>query len=198
MNYTRFEKHLESLKRTGYTEPKFDWHERLIDKAMDTFVKKGSFKDVLDVGFGTGYSMDKFKSIGVHAVGISLDQHEIAAANGHDVHLMDMAFLDFEDDSFDLVWCRHALEHSAMPVIALMEFKRVLRKCGYLYIELPSNHGVHLDNENHYSMFSDEAWQSLFRKVGLPLLYRGQYAGSVNSGGTRYTDIYWYYWLKNE
>ncbi len=198
MNYERFERHLDTLKETVYTEPKFDWHEGLIDKAIDTFVKKGSFKDVLDVGFGTGYSLDKFKSLGIHAIGISLDQHEVASARaiGHDVHLMDMAFLDFDDESFDLVWCRHSLEHSAMPLIALMEFKRVLRENGYLYVELPSNNGIHLDNENHYSMFSDEAWQSLFRKAGLNLLFRGQYSGFVNSGNTKYSDIYWQYWLR--
>jgi len=193
---THLQRHLEVLNKTVYREPKFEYHEQLIDSAFDTFVKKGSFKDVLDVGFGTGYSLDKFKSLGIHAVGISLDQHEVTAAGfiGHDVHLMDMAFLDFEDKTFDLIWCRHTLEHSVMPMIALMEFKRVLRDGGFAYVEVPQDEATHVDNENHYSMFSDRSWQSLFRKVGLKLLYRGQWVIHLDE----WIDIYWNYWLKKE
>ncbi len=195
-DYTRFQQHLETLSKTVYREPKIDYHEKIMDSAFDAFVKNGSFKDVLDVGFGTGYSLEKFKKLGINPIGITLDNNELQGALllHYDVRLMDMAFLEFEDKKFDLVWCRHAIEHSAMPMIALMEFKRVLKDGGHLYLEMPSDNVVHLDNANHYSLFSDTAWQSLFNKVGFRLLFRGQFSITMKS----FTDIYWQYWLKNE
>jgi SAM-dependent methyltransferase len=187
------QQHLETIRKTVYKEPRFDYHEKLIDSAFDTFVKKGSFKDVLDVGFGTGYSLEKFKALGINAKGITLDEDERKAQHflGYDVHLMDMAFLDFGDKTFDLVWCRHAIEHSVMPMIALMEFNRVLKDDGHLYIEVPQDEAVHVDNPNHYSMLSDRSWQSLMRKAGFKLLYRGQWAIHLDG----WVDLYWNYWL---
>jgi len=195
-DYTRFRKHLEDLRKTVYKEPTFDYHERLIDSAFDSFVKKGSFTNILDVGFGTGYSLGKFKELGINVKGITLDEDEWKDQNflGYDVQLMDMAFLDFEDKTFDLVWCRHTLEHSVMPIIALMEFNRVLKDGGYLYIEVPQDESVHVDNPNHYSMLSDRAWQSLIRRTGLKLLYRGQWVIHLEG----WIDLYWTYWLKKE
>ena len=200
MDYTQFRKHLENLRNNVYVEPKLKYHEKIIDSAFGHFVKNGSFTDVLDVGFGTGYSLDKFKELGLKVTGITLDEEERRAAHflGHEVKLMDMAFLDFEDKSFDLAWCRHSLEHSVMPLIALLEFNRVLRDGGHLYVEVPSDNILHMENPNHYSLLSDGMWQSLFRKVGFHLLFRGQtavnIAGGENSSG--YVDIYPQYWLK--
>lgn len=195
-DYTRFRQHLETIRKTVYREPQLDYHEKLIDSAFKQFVEKGSFKDVLDVGFGTGYSLNKFKELGINTKGITLDEDERKAQNflSHDVQLMDMAFLDFEDQSFDLVWCRHALEHSVMPMIALMEFNRVLRPGGYLYVEVPQDESVHADNPNHYSMLSDRSWQSLMRRTGLKLLFRGQW--TIHLEG--WIDLYWFYWLHKE
>ena len=197
-DYAQFQKHLGALGETAYTEPRLEWHETLIDSAFKTFVKNGSFKDALDVGFGTGYSLGKFKELGINATGITIDEQEVTAANalGYNVRLMDMAFLDFPDNSFDLVWCRHAIEHSPMPVIALLEFYRVLKVNGFMYIEVPSDQGIHLENTNHYSMLSDGAWQNLFQKVKMTLIYRGQFVGMVEYCDGSYQDIYWHYWLK--
>ena len=196
IEYTRFRAHLEELKKTVYEEPKIAYHEQLIDSAFDTFIKTGSFTNVLDVGFGTGYSLEKFKKLGITPTGITLDANELQRALllKYDVHLMDMAFLDFEDKTFDLVWCRHTLEHSVMPMIALMEFKRVLKDGGYLYVEVPQDESVHTDNPNHYSMLSDRSWQALMRKTGMKMLFRGQWVIHMEN----WVDIYWNYWLRKD
>lgn len=192
MNYDRLTGYLESVKNTVYVEPKIGYHENLIDTAFKAYVEKGSFKKVLDVGFGTGYSLNKFKELGMSITGITMCEDELNPE--HDTRLMDMHFLDFEDNSFDLVWCRHVLEHSVMPFIALLEFKRVLKEGSYIYIEVPQDEAVHVDNPNHYSMLSDRSWQSLMRKAGLRLLNRGQFVIHLDG----WTDIYWNYWLKKE
>lgn len=194
----RVRQHLKTLKKTVYSEPKFPWHESIIDSAFEQFVNKGSFKCVLDVGFGTGYSLEKFKKIGINPIGITLDQGELTYALNlkYDAQLMDMANLDFDDDYFDLVWCRHTLEHSPMPLIALMEFGRVLQKSGKLYIEVPSDNVIHIENPNHFSVFSDGAWQALFRKAEFTLLHRGQFSVIHPNGKQRWHDVYWQYWLR--
>lgn len=201
-DFSRFEKHIETLNKTIYREPAMGYHEKIVDAAFDNFIKKGSFTNALDVGFGTAYTLNKFKDAGIKATGITLEEKELQGARfiGHDVRLMDMNFLEFPDGSFDLVWCRHTLEHSIMPLIALMEFLRVLKPCGHLYVEVPSDNVIHIDNPNHHSLFSDAVWQGLFRKVGFRLLFRGQFAvGIMGSPQTSsYTDLYWQYWMKKE
>ena len=39
----------------------------------------------------------------------------------------DYNFLEYPDNSFDLVFSRHSLEHSPFPVLTLMEWYRVAR-----------------------------------------------------------------------
>lgn len=198
-DYNRLAKHLQALENSVYPEPELKYHEKFIDNAFGHFVEKGSFKNALDVGCGTGYTLNKFKAAGIKATGITMSEHEVTAQNfiGNDARLMDMNFLDFNDGEFDLVWCRHSLEHSVMPLIALMEFNRVLQPNGHLYVEVPSDNVIHMENLNHYTLFSDYAWQMLFRKAGYFLMYRGQYAvmiqGSKQNDG--YLDIFWHYWL---
>ena len=193
-DYTRFKKHLEDVRNSVYEEPHIVHHEQMIDLSMSAFAK--DVKKVLDVGFGTGYSLKKFKENGVDATGITIFDKERREAdfNGYNVKLMDMNFLEFEDSSFDMVWCRHAIEHSVMPYIALREFNRVLQEGGKLYIEVPSDNMIHIENKNHYSLFSDHAWQSLFKKAGFKLKYRGQYVVRIGDE-KQFNDIYWYYWM---
>lgn len=194
MNYSRFEKHLEKLSSKINIDSGYDYHESIIDTLFEVGVKRGSFKKVLDVGIGVGYELNKFKESGIKATGITLSKEEFekAKALGHDVHLMDMAFLDFEDEVFDLVWCRHALEHSVMPVIALMEFHRVLKNNGVLYVEIPNDNSFQIFNENHFSLFSDFTWQELFKKTGFAKISMSQ--AQILFGS--WIDIYLQYWLR--
>jgi ubiquinone/menaquinone biosynthesis C-methylase UbiE len=117
---------------------------------------------------------------------------ESAKELGFDVRLMDMSFLDFDDESFDLVWCRHALEHSVMPIITLMEFRRVLKSDGFLFVEVPMDNCLHIENKDHYSLFPDATWQALFRKVGFKEIIQSQ----VRVTFQHWVDIHWQYWLR--
>lgn len=189
----RLEKYLKEIQSTVYYEPEIDYHKHISGVLIDQ-IEENKYKDVLDVGVGKGYSLRKFKERGFNVKGITLDNKECDdfKAEGFDVSIMDMAFLDFEDDTFDLVWCRHALEHSVMPFIALKEFWRVLRKGKELYVELPSDNVFHIENPNHYSLFADATWMSLFKKAGFEIANRLQTHVHLK----HFIDIYWQYWLK--
>ncbi len=194
MNFKRLETYLNEIQKTVYVEPEFDYHHKISEGLVNQVTDK--FKDILDVGFGQGYSLKKFKERGFNVKGITLSEQEYRdfEIQGYDVHIMDMSFLDFDDESFDLVWCRHALEHSVMPFISLKEFRRVLRRGGVLFVEVPSDNVAQIKNPNHYSLFSDHAWQELFEKAGFDLTHRLQ-TRVIHQG---WDDIYWQYWLRKK
>jgi len=81
---------------------------------------------------------------------------------------MDMTFLEFEDKIFDALWVRHALEHSPFPYLTLLEFNRVLTPGGFIYVEMPMPDTPRvLENwPNHYSIFGEQMWTSLFDRSG--------------------------------
>ena len=194
MDYLRFEKHLEHAYSTVYPEKECDYHLSITESAIRGFVKpEGSINRVLDIGCGRGIALRIFKGMGLDATGITLgyDDLEFCLDSGYDVRKMDMSFLDFGDGEFDLVWARHCLEHSPMPIITLYEFGRILRDGGFLYVEVPEDLSPHLENPNHYSLLSDHLWQSLFRRAGFRLRYRTQFTIDLKD----WTDIYWGYWL---
>jgi SAM-dependent methyltransferase len=99
------------------------------------------FDKILDVGCSDGYMVKFFQDSGKDAMGINdflyptdnlfIEEHNIK------VYEMDMHCMDFEDESFDAVWCRHTLEHSFAPLQVLFEIYRVLKPSGYLFAVLP-------------------------------------------------------------
>ena len=99
------------------------------------------FSSILDVGCSDGFMVKVFQDAGKEAVGINdflypTDRLYIQE-NSLEVREMDMHALEFEEESFDAVWCRHTLEHSFSPLRVLSEIYRVLRHDGYAFIVLP-------------------------------------------------------------
>jgi SAM-dependent methyltransferase len=99
------------------------------------------FSRILDIGCSDGYMVKIFKDSGKDAVGINdffyPTNKLFIDENNLQVHEMDMHCMDFEDGSFDAIWCRHTLEHSFAPLQVLSEISRVLKDNGYLFAVLP-------------------------------------------------------------
>ncbi len=76
---------------------------------------------------------------GTVKVGIDLfaDYVEYARAKGRKVIQGDVHNLPVDDASFDIVYCRHTLEHSLHPDTALRELYRVVKPGGAVYASLP-------------------------------------------------------------
>ena len=107
---------------------------------------------------------------------------------------MDQSYLDFPDESFDLVWCRHALEHSAAPYFTLAGFHRVLARGGTLYVEVPAPDTAckHETNPNHYSVLGRSAWISLMQRAGFDVVDTAVIDFAVPAG----PDTYWGFILR--
>jgi len=102
---------------------------------------------------------------------------------------MDQSFLNFPDQAFEFIWCRHCLEHSIFPYFTLCEFFRLLKTKGYLYIEVPAPDTSchHERNQNHYSVLGKSMWIELIKRSGFNVLDTIDLSFEVPAG----PDIYW-------
>lgn len=172
--WQHMERYLDHLNRQVYAEPPVLRHSQITHLAFSRFVMpiKENLKDVVDVGCGQAVALKLFKDAGMNPIGVTLgtEDAEVCRKQGYDVRIGDQSFLEFPDGSFDMVWSRHCLEHSAMPLLTLFEYNRVLREGKYAYVEVPQPDSIHIENPNHYSLFSDRGWRNLFKRAKLHLI----------------------------
>ena len=91
-------------------------------------------KAVCCIGCRDEKELDAWRSFNIaNAVGVDL------MSVNKDIHIMDMHSMTFHDDSFDIVYACHSLEHSAKPQKAIDEFTRIVKNNGYIAIEIPTN-----------------------------------------------------------
>ncbi|MEX2142598.1 MAG: class I SAM-dependent methyltransferase [Pirellulales bacterium] len=197
------DEYVELLEKDVYDEPVTVNHARISREAFQTFVvpKKTSIGKLLDVGCGQGLMLQLCRDAGISAVGVTLSRkdREACQAKGFEVSHGDQSFLEFADESFDVVWSRHCLEHSPMPLLTLFEYNRVLKTGGNCYVEVPQPDSLHVDNPNHYSLFSDRGWRSLFGRAQFSVAEYHVYNLSYRwPSGVAMEDYYYGYWLKKE
>jgi len=99
---------------------------------------KEGFKigQVLDLGCGTGNSIDYFKKKipGIRWVGLDIEESpeiESHIGNSGEFQTFDGIHIPFDDDSFELIYCNQVFEHVRDPIGLLKEVYRVLRPDGH-------------------------------------------------------------------
>lgn len=100
---------------------------------------------ILDAGARDGWTVSLFNDLGFSASGIELvgDVVQNAQARGRNVIKGDIQQLPFEPASFDVVFCRHTLEHTTDPRLALREMARVTKSGGLIFVSLPIERAAH-------------------------------------------------------
>ncbi|MDB5448722.1 MAG: Methyltransferase type 11 [Phenylobacterium sp.] len=172
--YRRLDAFLQKLRGDIYPEPPSAVHSSISRQMFELLCQhhpQAPGAKVLDVGCGQGVALELFRDAGLDPLGVTLGPDaEVCRQKGLKVREMDFAFLEFPDESFDLVWCRHALEHSVFPFFTLAELYRVLKPGGVLYLEVPAPDTTcrHQTNPNHYSVLGKSMWIELIRRVGFP------------------------------
>ena len=175
MKLERFERYVKMIHDTVYHEPSTPaFHNQLIDSVNREIIDPLDLpKDsvVLDMGCGSGYWLETMRDRGYTNIrGVTMDDTDIAqcVSKGLTVSKQDMTFTDFADEELDLLFCRHALEHSPFPMLTLYEFNRITKTGATVYVEVPAPNQdrKHEDNQNHYSILGNKMWDSLFSRAG--------------------------------
>lgn len=199
----RFVDFIESRQYESYPETPIEYHTQISDHMIEYLLKKYQLSKetkILDVGCGQGLALKQFEEAGLDVTGITLNKedYEICKSKNYDVYQMDQSFLSFENESFDIIWARHVLEHSFFPIYTLTEFSRVLKPDGFVYVELPLPGQVTRQetNPNHYSIFSIEVWREVFKKANLNIIEEKEIKMQHEFNEKKYDEQYQSYFLR--
>jgi ubiquinone/menaquinone biosynthesis C-methylase UbiE len=150
--------------------------------------------------------MVKFKEFGctnIQGITLSLDDVKATQDRGFVCSKQDMSFTDFENESFDFLFVRHALEHSPYPLLTLKEFHRLVIPGGGVYIEVPSPKCDRLleKYDNHYSIIGQRQWIELIKRAGFDIADYGEFSFTISTkkdnGETwQGNEIYEYYLIR--
>jgi SAM-dependent methyltransferase len=157
-----------------YAEGESPFHRTITQDVVQRFVDPLALlpqSRILDLGCGPGYFLEAMRDRGytnVKGITLSPDDIESCRSRGLTVEQRDMNLLKESDESIDMLFCRHSLEHSPFPYITLLEYNRVLRPRGVLYIEVPRPDcdRPHESNANHYSILGRTMWLNLIQRTG--------------------------------
>ncbi|MEP6755635.1 MAG: methyltransferase domain-containing protein [Chthonomonadales bacterium] len=114
---------------------------RLTNAPFVEFLKLPTHGTVLEVGSGLGLlAADVARtSSSLEVFGIERSAEQLAAAQAGPQNLFlqqgDAHYLPFDDNFFDVVYCRYVLEHLADPTSALKEMYRVLKPGGRVAVQ---------------------------------------------------------------
>lgn len=170
-NWNNHDSYLTELALSIYPQPEDPGHTVLAQKVIDTWLSRmTTCKFVLDLGCGTGFCQPMFEKWGVEYEGICLGEDFIVAQEkGRNVKKMDFSFLEYEDGSFDLLFARHSLEHSPMPLLTLKEWARASRFWLGLVLPHPDWYGYR--GKNHFSVMNHEQILNHLDNAGWKVLW---------------------------
>lgn len=145
---------IDKLLKQIYPQPEDAGHTAWTEEAIGLLAGWECRPErVLDVGCGTGFAAKYFLALPSvkEWKGVTLGEDKIAECAKDKVE--DMDFSDLWPDVnnyYDLIYSRHALEHSPFPILTLMEWHRVGSKWLYVVAPAPDFWGV--SGQNHYSV----------------------------------------------
>jgi SAM-dependent methyltransferase len=161
-----------------YDEGDSQMHSALTKSVVEKYIdplELSKDSKILDLGCGPGYFLDEMKQRGYNdltGVTLSPGDIKICEGKGHIVKTYDLTFLPqkegYYDESVDFIFLRQALEHSPYPIFSIMEYNRVLKQFGKLYIEVPApdSERKHEWNLNHYSVLGEQQLAALLDRCG--------------------------------
>ena len=170
-DYKNIDRYLTQLVADIYPQPPDGGHSALAQDVIDRWMSGlPDCHSVLDVGAGQGFCQPMFERWGVKYEGVALKEDVMLAQKlGYNIKRMDFNFLEYEDNSFDMIFSRHSLEHSFSPLISLMEWHRVATN--WLGIVVPApDHYTHT-GRNHYYVFNREQIDNLLLQTGWNMVW---------------------------
>lgn len=163
-------------------EVETDLHKKITNEVVKAYIdplKLPKDSKIINIDSGVGYFLDEMKSrkyTNIIGTTLSVANYETCNKKGHNVKIYDPAFLPhaegFIDEDTDLVFARHSLQLSPYPIFNLIEYNRVLKLKGTLYIEVPAPdcERKHEYNSTHYSVLGASMLNALLQRTGFRVL----------------------------
>ena len=177
-----------------YDEGDSHFHKTLTTQVVEAYIDPLNIPKnakILDLGCGPGYFLDEMKAreyTDLTGVTLSPGDIKICEDKGHVIKTYDLTFLPqkegYYDESVDFIFLRHALEHSPYPIFSLMEYNRVLKQGGKIYIEVPAPNceRKHEWNLNHYSILGEQQLAALLQRTGFDINVFNNFEFELNTG----------------
>lgn len=113
---------------------------------LDEFIERVGDGKILDAGCGPGRDTQYFTENGLDAVGADLAEGMVEHAKQNKkgtFHLMDVKELEFDDSTFDGIWCNTVIQFFPVEDMSevISELDRVLKPNGELYISFKAGKG---------------------------------------------------------
>jgi len=148
---------------------------------------------LLDVGSSLGYVVAAAQERGWEAYGVDVGDEAVAHCQAQGLNCLagDMRHLPFADGFFDVVHCRHVLEHDIEVYQSLEEMRRVLADDGLLVLEVPDADAPKVRRRGatyrfwwaeHMVCFTRTTLAELMRRAGFAPVRVPTLAGSRSGG----------------
>jgi ubiquinone/menaquinone biosynthesis C-methylase UbiE len=171
-NYQNIERYLNELLADIYPQPPDPGHQAMIEDVCVKWLSiLSGLNSILDVGCGQGQAIPVLKRFAPSVEGVTLGTDAaVCCAKGYPVNMSDMTFLPYRDERFILVFARHVLEHSPMPLITLMEWYRVAKQ--WLLLVLPDPQHYAYVGRNHYYVLNRQQAENILNVAGWRPIWR--------------------------
>ena len=119
----------------------YDTNKRLHIIFNQLLPKSLKNKSILDAGCGTGWFSKKAEEKGAKVISLDIGYNLLKIVrNKCNCHLVNGSLINLPmaDNSFDIVICTEAIEHTTNPEFAFNELCRILRKNGILILTVPN------------------------------------------------------------
>lgn len=173
-DYIFLDRYLDELLEDVYPQPPDEIHSLLASYVIRKWMRviQDEVNNVLDVGCGQGFCKRVFDEYGLKYSGITLgEDYKVCKENNLNVYDDDFSFLENHASGYyDLVFARHVLEHSPMPLLTLMEWYRVCKK--YLILISPKPRYWGRVGKNHYSVLENDQLEFYLIRSGFEVIDR--------------------------
>jgi len=200
----KFEKLVNSMRRitiAEYYANKKNWPLSLkLKNKIISFFGKHRFGQaplglkigsVLDVGCGDGHFLSHLRDLGWKVKGVEINSYaaQKARKRGLEVYAKNLLDIDFGKETFEVVRLWSVLEHLHQPSATLRKINRILKKDGFLIIQVPNFDSMArkifkenwsaFDAPRHLYCFNQETLKKMIEKNDFKVL--GMYTISVGT-----------------
>lgn len=155
-------------------------------------------KNLIEIGCGNGFILNKFRNLGWEVCGT---ERNAEVKKNNLLNISNKNLSSFKDNSFDLIFLNNSFEHIYSFNELLLDFKRKLKKNGYLILNVPSINSFqykigrgfwfHLDVPRHLQIFDDKFFLKFSKKYNFEI--------SINQSIGIFWEFYgWFQTLNNK